>query len=81
MSTNFEITKESIIADVLREHPECIEVFDRHHMPCRTCMGASVGTLAEGAMMHDLDLDTILAELRECCARSGSGNSAPTSEP
>ena len=81
MSTNFEITKESIIADILRERPECIEVFDRHEMPCLTCMGASTGTLAEGAMMHDVDADVILEELRECCSRNASGNRRPTSDP
>ncbi len=69
MSTNFQITGDTIIEEVLRVHPECITVFDRHQMPCRNCMGAATGTIAEGAMMHDVDLQSILEELRECCAR------------
>lgn len=73
MSAEFEITTDTIIADVLRAHPECIEVFDRHGMPCRTCMGASTGTIGEGAMMHDVDPDRIVEELRECCARGEAG--------
>ena len=70
MASDFEITKDTIIADVLRVHPECIEVLDRHGMPCLTCMGASTGTIAEGSMMHDVDLDTIIQELKQCCGSS-----------
>lgn len=70
MSSKFQITKDSLIAEVLREHPECIEVFDRHGMPCQNCMGAATGTVAEGAMMHDVDVDVLLAELAACRDRS-----------
>jgi len=65
-----QITRDSIIADVLREHPECIEVFDKHSMPCMTCAGASTGTISEGAMLHDVDADLIIEELRKCCDRN-----------
>ena len=68
MEGKMEITRDTIIADVLRKYPECIEVFDRHGMPCRTCMGADSGTIAEGAMMHDVDAETIINELRNCCS-------------
>lgn len=64
--SNFMITKESVIADILREHPNCIDVFDRHDMPCRTCMGVSTDTLEEGSIMHDVDLETLIGELRQC---------------
>lgn len=77
MAGKIEITRDSIIADVLREYPECICVFDRHDMPCRTCMGASTGTIAEGAMMHDVDADRIVTELRECCRRSDATSEHP----
>ena len=65
----FEITKNSVIADVLRVYPECITVFDRHDMPCRTCMAATTSTIADGALMHDVDAGKIVAELRDCCKR------------
>ena len=69
MTDKPEITKDSIIADVLREYPECIKVFDSHNMPCRTCMAADTGSISEGAMMHDLDADRIVSELRDCCRK------------
>lgn len=71
-----EITKDTVIADLLRGHPECIEVFDRHGMPCMTCAGADSGSIGEGAMLHDVDADTIVSELRECCARGTSSGQA-----
>lgn len=69
MASDFEITRDSVIADVLRKHPDCIDVFDRHNMPCRTCMGVSTDTIEEGALMHDVDLESILSELNECCSK------------
>ena len=72
MASDFEITKDSIIADVIRKCPGCIEVLEKHNMACRTCMGAVTGTLAKGAMMHDVDVEQILAELRECCRQADS---------
>ncbi len=65
-----EITKDTIIADLLREHPECIEVFDKHGMPCLTCAGADTGSISEGAMLHDVDMDLIISELRACYSRN-----------
>ena len=70
MKSIYEITEKSVIEDILREYPQCIEVFDSHGMPCRTCMGVSIDTLNDGAIMHDLDLQQLMAELRECSQRS-----------
>ena len=67
-----KITKDTVLADVLREYPQCIEVLDKHSMPCRTCMGASTGTVEEGAIMHDVDLDRLIEELKVCCMRTES---------
>jgi hybrid cluster-associated redox disulfide protein len=74
MSLRINITKDTIIADILREYPECVEVFNKHNMLCQTCMGASTGTVEEGAIMHGVDQDLIIAELIECCKRA-EGNS------
>lgn len=71
MASGIEITGKTVIADILREHPECIDVFDRHNMPCRTCMGVSIDTLEDGSIMHDVDLETLIAELRTCCGGNG----------
>lgn len=67
MECKIEITKDTMITDVLRECPQCIEVLVKHNMPCRTCMGVSTATVEEGAIMHDVDLDFLLKELKMCC--------------
>lgn len=71
MAFGFEINGKTVIADILRECPQCIDVFDRHDMPCRTCMGVSTDTLEDGSIMHDVDLQTLITELRACCGGDG----------
>lgn len=73
MKSDYEITEQSVIEDILREYPQCIEVFDKHGMSCRTCMGVSTDTLYDGSVMHDIDLKLLVAELRECSLHSKSG--------
>ncbi len=60
------IDKDSVISDIIRDYPECVEIFDQHSAPCRTCMGALTCTVEEGAIMHDVDLAQLLSELRAC---------------
>ena len=60
------ISKDSVISDIIRDYPECMEVFDRHSAPCRACMGALTCTVEEGAIMHDVDLGLLLSELSAC---------------
>jgi hybrid cluster-associated redox disulfide protein len=72
MANNLIITSETVIADILSKCPHCIDVFNKHEMPCQSCMGVSTDTLAEGAMMHDVDLEALIAELKVCVSDCGS---------
>lgn len=72
MKSDYEITEHSVIEDILREYPQCIEVFDKYGMSCRTCMGVSIDTLYDGAIMHDLDLQQLVTELHNCAQQSKS---------
>lgn len=60
------ITLESRTEDLLRNYPQCCEVFERHDMPCRECMGVGCETLSDCALMHGVDVNLLVAELREC---------------
>ncbi len=60
------IERNTVISDVLGRFPECAEVFARHDMHCSTCMGASMGTVEEGACMHGVDAHALVEELRAC---------------
>jgi len=50
----------------MRLYPECIDILNRYGMPCQGCMGADTGTIEEGAIMHDVDIEKLLAELNLC---------------
>ncbi|MBP5274007.1 MAG: DUF1858 domain-containing protein [Abditibacteriota bacterium] len=59
------IKGDSLICKVLHDHPETEEVFAKHGMHCRSCMGAADGTVKDGALMHSVCLASFLAELNK----------------
>ena len=59
------ITNETRIADILQAHPETSDVFSAYGLGCFVCMGASMETIEEGALMHGLDVDVIVGELNK----------------
>ena len=63
MSSEKRITKDTTIAEAMRICPDSAEVFKKHHMGCLVCMAASAETIEEGALMHDVDVQTIMDEL------------------
>ena len=64
MSEKFEVKLSSIIADVLQNIPQSAEVFKKHNMPCIMCMGINTETIEGGALMHGIDPQTVLDELK-----------------
>ncbi len=59
-----EITKDSLIEELLEAYPETRAVFASLGMDCIDCMGASMETVETGACMHDLDVAVVLEALR-----------------
>lgn len=59
------VTKDSTIAEVLREKPKTAQVFMRHGMHCLGCASATGESIAQAAIAHRIDLDTLLKELNE----------------
>jgi hybrid cluster-associated redox disulfide protein len=54
---------EMSILEALELHPGARAVFERHGMTCCVCMGATSESVAAGAIMHNLEPDTVVAEL------------------
>lgn len=52
-----------IVADVLTRWPQTIPVFTYHRMGCVGCAMAPFETLAEVAVIYELDLNCFLNEL------------------
>lgn len=59
-----QVTKETIIADLMRENPESIRVLLEHGLACVGCPASQVETLEE-AMVHGLDIDSLMSSLKE----------------
>jgi hybrid cluster-associated redox disulfide protein len=65
------ICGDMLILEILERYPEAKEVFAQYAMPCERCMNAVYGTLAEGARMHGLSLETLAQELEERITSAG----------
>jgi hybrid cluster-associated redox disulfide protein len=60
------VTRESRIIDVLQADPCAAAVFEAFGMGCSGCMGVSMETVENGAKMHNVDPEKLLAELNKC---------------
>jgi hybrid cluster-associated redox disulfide protein len=63
MEVKLPVTRETRIGDLLSAYPQTADVFSSHGLGCFVCLGASMETVEEGALMHNLDADAIIEEL------------------
>lgn len=64
--TKKPITKETIIGEVIRDHPKGKDVIQKYFGGgCFTCPGINMESISFGAMMHNLDPEQIIRELNE----------------
>ncbi|MBF0634366.1 MAG: DUF1858 domain-containing protein [Nitrospinae bacterium] len=68
-----KITKDKVIHQVMKSTPATARVFEAHRMGCKSCGGGKVETVAWGAAVHGLDVETFLRELNEA-AESGESH-------
>ena len=57
------ITRDMIIADVIRQHPETLPVFKQYNLECFECQIADLETLEHGAGVHKVGIDELLDAL------------------
>jgi len=60
-----QITKDTIIADILKIAPEAVPFFRAIGMNCLGCAMASGETLGEACAAHGVDVDDLLAKLTD----------------
>jgi hypothetical protein len=66
MMTDSEITHETLIGDVIRNVPGGEDIIKKYFgNGCFTCPGMNMESISFGAMMHGLEPDPIVRELRE----------------
>jgi hybrid cluster-associated redox disulfide protein len=60
-----EITRDTLIREVLVGHPDAAEVFDRHGLACASCLASGMESVSAVAAIHDVPVDVLLAELNQ----------------
>jgi hybrid cluster-associated redox disulfide protein len=64
-----QITKDTIIADILNIAPDSVPIFQSRGMHCLGCGRARSETLGQACAGHGADVDEMLAELNALVAR------------
>jgi len=64
LEQEMEFTKDTLIADVLKNCPGSVDVFDKFNMGCVSCAGIANESLAKGCAMHGVNVETFLTELK-----------------
>lgn len=60
-----EITKDSIIGDVLDKHPETAELFFSIGMHCLGCPASRGESIADACTVHGADADALIEALNK----------------
>jgi hybrid cluster-associated redox disulfide protein len=58
-------TKDMSMMEALQADPRAKDVFAAHGMGCIGCMGVSMESIEDGAKMHGIDPNTVVAELNK----------------
>jgi len=59
------ITKNMLIGDVVKKHPESVNVMLEHGMQCIGCHVATWETLEQGAASHGIDVKKLVDSLNK----------------
>lgn len=70
------IDADSLVQDVVRDHPQTVLVFVRRRLHCVGCTMAPFHTIADSAREHAVALDPLLGALNKAlpAPRVGDGN-------
>lgn len=60
------------VADLLRDWPQTIPVFMKHHMACVGCSMSAFETLKDAARIYGISPETFVGELQEAVNRGGT---------
>jgi hybrid cluster-associated redox disulfide protein len=57
------IHKNSTIKEILSAYPDAKRFFNEREMACSSCFAVNFDTLEKGALMHGLEVNTLIDEL------------------
>lgn len=58
-------TKDMSIFEALAANPQARSVFESHGMACCLCIGAQSESIEAGAILHQVDPETVVDELND----------------
>jgi hypothetical protein len=74
MTTKIEVTKDSVIGDVIKTVQGAEEVIRKYFgTGCFTCPGINMESIAFGATMHNMDPEKIVMEIKKL-SEHGNGS-------
>ena len=73
------IDKDMKIEDILRQYPQTIPVFRKLGLDCVQCQLSQFESLENGAKVHGIDLQSMLADLNDSI--EAKTNSDPKQQP
>lgn len=64
-----EVTRHMLIQDVLQRHPETFAVLEKLGFGCVGCRAALFETAEQGARVHGIDVDLIIANMNAAISK------------
>lgn len=58
-------TKDMTIMEAIQADPRARDIFTSYGLECPVCVGVSMESIEDGALMHGVDVEAILADLNK----------------
>ena len=71
------VTKDMTLNEVFAICPDAAEVLSPLGLRCHECAVARMSTVQDCALMHDLDVDSLVEQLNECVTTPGADEAKP----
>lgn len=66
MRTKIEVTRDSVIGDLIRDVPGAEDVIRKYFgTGCFTCPGINVESIAFGSTMHNVDPESVVTDIKK----------------
>ena len=62
---NMVVNKNTRINEILNAYPEAMKFFNEKQMSCGSCFAVKFDTLENGALMHGMEVNTLIGQLEQ----------------
>lgn len=72
MRASAPITADTLLTDMIEQHPETVPVFVQQRLYCVGCVISPFHTVADTAREHGVELQALLGDLNQAIAPAGT---------